>query len=188
MDTCHCTVGVGVPVAAAVKVAVPPTRAVWSVGWVLICGWVGALTVTAAVSVAPLSVCVARTVTVPVGAAAGAVYRPDEVTVPLAAPPSTLHTTGPVAFWRVAVNCWVPPTGSVAVAGVTVTAGGGGSLSPVPPMSVSMFIVNVTRRGSGEAELLLQRHPSSPHAHWRVPAANTLAPDGAVYLLSLIHI
>ncbi len=67
---------------------------------------------------------------------------------------------------------------------MTVTAGGGGSLSPVPPMSVSMFIVNVTRRGSGEAELLLQRHPSSPHAHWRVPAANTLAPDGAVYLVA----
>ena len=73
MDSCHCTVGVGVPLAAAVNVADPPARAVWSVGWVVTCGWVGAVTVTVAVSVAPLAVWVARTVTPPPGALAGAV-------------------------------------------------------------------------------------------------------------------
>jgi hypothetical protein len=36
--TCHCTVGVGEPVAAAVKVAVWPAVAVWFVGCVVIVG------------------------------------------------------------------------------------------------------------------------------------------------------
>jgi hypothetical protein len=39
--TCHCTVGVGEPVAAAVKVAVWPTVAVWFAGCVVIVGGVG---------------------------------------------------------------------------------------------------------------------------------------------------
>ncbi len=100
--------------------------------------------------------------------------------VPFVAPPSTLQVTPPVAFWRVAVNCWVPPTGRVAVAGVTVTAGGGGSLLPAPPMSVSMFMVKATSRGSAAPEAPLQRHPSRPQAYCSVPAPNTFAPDGAV--------
>ena len=33
--TCHCTVGVGLPLAAAVKVAVWPAVTVWLVGWVV---------------------------------------------------------------------------------------------------------------------------------------------------------
>ena len=41
--TCHCTVGVGEPVAAAVKVAVWPAVTVWFVGWVVIVGSVGEL-------------------------------------------------------------------------------------------------------------------------------------------------
>ena len=36
--TCHCTVGVGVPVAAAVNVAVSPSKAVRFFGWVLTTG------------------------------------------------------------------------------------------------------------------------------------------------------
>ncbi len=35
VDTCHWTVGVGSPVAAAVKVAAAPAEAVWFVGWVV---------------------------------------------------------------------------------------------------------------------------------------------------------
>ena len=39
--TCHCTVGVGLPLAAAVKVAVCPAVTVWFVGFVVIAGaWV----------------------------------------------------------------------------------------------------------------------------------------------------
>jgi hypothetical protein len=37
--TCHCTVGVGDPVAAAAKVAVWPAVTVWLAGWVAIVGY-----------------------------------------------------------------------------------------------------------------------------------------------------
>ena len=47
--TCHCTVGVGVPVAAAVKVAFAPAVTVWLAGWVVTCGcWAAAVTVSVA--------------------------------------------------------------------------------------------------------------------------------------------
>ena len=36
--TCHCTVGVGLPLAAAVKVAVWPAVTVWLAGWVVTVG------------------------------------------------------------------------------------------------------------------------------------------------------
>ena len=36
--TCHCTVGVGVPLAAAVKVTGLPAVIVWLVGWVVTTG------------------------------------------------------------------------------------------------------------------------------------------------------
>ena len=38
VETCHCTVGVGKPLAAAVNVAVPPEQVVWFVGCVVIAG------------------------------------------------------------------------------------------------------------------------------------------------------
>src|SRR6185503_6928280 len=41
--TCHCSVGVGEPVAAAVKVAAWPAVTVWFTGWVVIVGGVGEL-------------------------------------------------------------------------------------------------------------------------------------------------
>src|SRR5437660_649193 len=47
--TCHCTVGAGVPLAAAVKVALLPAHTVWPVGWVVMPG--AALTVRPATSV-----------------------------------------------------------------------------------------------------------------------------------------
>src|SRR5437899_5799623 len=46
--TCHCTVGVGEPVAAAVKVAVWPALTVWFAGCVVIVGGVGEFTVRVA--------------------------------------------------------------------------------------------------------------------------------------------
>ena len=49
--TCHCTVGVGEPVAAAVKVAVWPALTVWLAGCVVIVGGVGEFTVSVAVVV-----------------------------------------------------------------------------------------------------------------------------------------
>ena len=52
--TCHCTVGVGEPVAVAVKVAVCPAVTVWFVGCVLIAGGVAfTVSVAAAVVAAP---------------------------------------------------------------------------------------------------------------------------------------
>ena len=36
--TCHCTVGVGVPLAAAVKVTALPAVTVWPLGWVVTTG------------------------------------------------------------------------------------------------------------------------------------------------------
>ena len=39
--TCHCTVGVGLPLAAAVKVAVWPAVTVWLAGWVVTAGALG---------------------------------------------------------------------------------------------------------------------------------------------------
>ncbi len=51
--TCHCTVGVGKPLAAAVKVAVPPSQTVWLVGLVVTVGATGSgLIVIEAVTVA----------------------------------------------------------------------------------------------------------------------------------------
>src|SRR5580698_9349190 len=38
VDTDHCTVGVGVPLAAAVKVALSPAVTVWLAGWVVTAG------------------------------------------------------------------------------------------------------------------------------------------------------
>src|SRR5882672_2409884 len=46
--TCHCTVGVGEPVAAAVKIAVWPADTVWFAGCVVIAGGVGEFTVSVA--------------------------------------------------------------------------------------------------------------------------------------------
>src|SRR5258707_13462476 len=53
--TCHCTVGVGEPVAAVVKVAVWPTFTVWFAGCVVMTGGVGEFTarVAAVVVAAP---------------------------------------------------------------------------------------------------------------------------------------
>ncbi len=38
VETCHCTVGLGLPEAAAVKVAVPPAQTSWLVGFVVTLG------------------------------------------------------------------------------------------------------------------------------------------------------
>ena len=65
--------------------------------------------------------------------------------------PSTLHCTPPLAFCRMAVNCWVAPVRTLAVVGLTATEGAGGGESPAPPMSVSIRIVNASRRASGAA-------------------------------------
>src|SRR5215472_9123742 len=51
VDSCHCTVGEGDPLAAAVKVAVPFPRTVWLVGCVVIVGKVAVVTVSIAGSV-----------------------------------------------------------------------------------------------------------------------------------------
>ena len=45
--TCHCTVGAGVPLAVAIKVAVPPTATVCASGCLVIAGGVFTLSVAA---------------------------------------------------------------------------------------------------------------------------------------------
>ena len=41
VETCHCTDGAGYPLAAAVKVALSPSRTVWGWGWLVTWGAVG---------------------------------------------------------------------------------------------------------------------------------------------------
>ena len=48
VDCCHCTVGGGPPLAAAVKVAVVSRGTVWLVGWVVMDGATSGLTLSAA--------------------------------------------------------------------------------------------------------------------------------------------
>ena len=51
--TCHCTVGLGVPLAAAVNVAVLPAVTVWSPGCVVTAGAVARVSVAELVVVVP---------------------------------------------------------------------------------------------------------------------------------------
>ena len=51
--TCHCTVGVGLPLAAAVKVAVWPAVTVWLAGWVVTVGAKSTVRVAALVVAVP---------------------------------------------------------------------------------------------------------------------------------------
>src|SRR5205814_7827104 len=53
LSTCHCTVGAGVPLAAAVKVAVPPAQTVWLVGCVVTAGATLTVNVAALVVAVP---------------------------------------------------------------------------------------------------------------------------------------
>src|SRR6185437_141037 len=60
--TCHCTVGAGVPLADAVKVAVPPTGTDWFDGWpVMVGATVAALTVRVAAVVVALPALLVKT-------------------------------------------------------------------------------------------------------------------------------
>src|SRR5881628_1797480 len=112
--TCHCTVGVGEPVAAAVKVAVWPAFTVWFTGWVVMVGSVGEFTVSVAavvVAVPPEFVNTAR-------------YRYplcDKVVVKLSvvevAPETLLNVTPPsVLTCHCTVGVGVPVAAAVKVA------------------------------------------------------------------------
>jgi len=116
---CHCTVGVGDPVAAAVKVTVCPAFAVTFTGFSVI---VGAVAVTVS-TVEPLTAFnVAEIVLVP---ALTPVAKPAALMVATDVVPDA-HVTEPVRFCvelslnvPVAVNCCVSPEAMLGFAGVT---------------------------------------------------------------------
>ena len=53
VDTCHCTVGAGVPLAAAVKLTLAPAQTVWFTGFVVTVGGVFTVSVAAFVVAVP---------------------------------------------------------------------------------------------------------------------------------------
>ena len=95
-----------------------------------------------------------------VGTVGGAVYKPLEEMLPQVAPlqpvPLTLHDTAVLAFpLTVAVNCWLAPIKSFAVAGETLTDIGGSTTTVAVPDfvgSAAEVATTETCAGLGTAE------------------------------------
>jgi hypothetical protein len=139
-DTCHCTVGVGVPLAAAVKVTVLPELTDWLIGWVVMTGAMAGITVMVAALVVadPTELVNTARSSQPFTKGVGTPLMLGDVTPGASiqvVPPSadTCHwTVGVGAPLAAAVNVTVPPWLTVwligwvvmtgAVAGVTVSA------------------------------------------------------------------
>jgi hypothetical protein len=157
--TVHVTAVLAVPVTVAVNCCDAPVTKVALVG--TNDTLTAALTVTVAEADLVLSAAlVAVTVTVAgAGTAAGAVYSPAALTVPtVALPPAmpfTVHVTAVLAVpVTVATNCWVPLVTSVALAGETLTATGGATVTAAVPdfvESATLVALTVTVAGVGTA-------------------------------------
>jgi hypothetical protein len=117
--TCHCTVGVGVPVAAAVKLVVAPTVSVSLVGFPVIAGGTFTVTVVDAVTAVPAALV---TVNVYVVVVAGETV----LATPLTTVPTPLSTEPPPLL-KTAVSVVEPPTGMVAAPGVKLEIAGSGT-------------------------------------------------------------
>ena len=126
-------------VTVAVKVCVPLPISVTVVG--LTVRLMGVRVIVAEADFVVSVLLVAVTVAEAVVITAGAVYTPADVTVPVEA----VHVTPALAvsFETVAVNVWLAPPMSVAVAGVTATLIAGGAGAPPPqPANVRTNAVN----------------------------------------------
>src|SRR5579864_8710335 len=136
--TCQVTALFEEPLTLALNCCVPKSATVATLGdTVTVTDPDAAVTVTVAVAdFALLASEVAVTVTCAgFGTNAGAVYSPLAEIVPSAAP-ATLHVTAVfVVPETVAVNCWLLPTATLAVAGPTIMVIGFVLLPPPQPAS-----------------------------------------------------
>ena len=130
MPTCHCTVGVGLPLAAAVKVAVCPAVTVWLTGLVVTTGTVLTVSVAAVLVAVPrLLVKTARYwlpfwVVVTLVRVSAVLVAPEMLANVLPPLVLTCHcTVGLGSPLAAAVNVPVCPAVTAWLAGLVVTAG-----------------------------------------------------------------
>src|SRR5206468_1373902 len=127
--TCHCTVGVGLPLAADVNVAVLPAHTVWGVGWVVTDGGTFTVRVAAVVVAVPQVFVNTARYCLPLSAPAAVKLRVVVVAPGMSvnvAPPLmlTCHCTVGVGVpLAAAVNVAVWPAFTVRFVGFVVTAG-----------------------------------------------------------------
>ena len=139
-----------VPVTVAVNCCVAPVTTVALVGLTLTA--TGTMVTVAEAELVARAWLVAVTVTVAgVGTVVGAVYRPVVLIVPHAAPvqpaPETLQFTATLA-----VNCWVPAVGTVALVGLTTTAGSIVTVAVFELVEAWLVAITVTVAGEGTAD------------------------------------
>src|SRR4051812_13887318 len=126
-----------------------PSRAVAANCWVLLVRTEAGLGVTVMLATTGVTVTVAEPEMVPLVARTVLAYVPDvlpavkrPVAAPIVPPPFAIDHTGvsttalPLASLPVAVNCWVPPTASVAGVGVTVMV----ASAPEVTMTVAVLV------------------------------------------------
>lgn len=174
--TCQITAVFVVFVTVATNCCVNPTCTAGDLGLIATLMAAGAVTVTVAAPAFVVSACeIAVTVTVPpVGTFAGAVYKPDELIVPmLAAPADVLLTCQVTAALdvpvTVAVNCFVWPVSTLAVAGDTDTTTGGGVVVLLGPaqaaantaMKIAIEGKNLRHERTARREVVTDRRSSS---------------------------
>ena len=116
MLTCHCTVGVGVPLAAAVKVTGLPAVTVWLVGWVVTTGATAAVTVSVAGWLVALPATLVKTASYSLPSSVALVVKVSVVAV---APVMSAKVTPPsVLTCHCTVGVGVPLAAAVKVTGV----------------------------------------------------------------------
>ena len=148
--TCHCTVGAGDPVAAAVKVAVAPASTDTFVGFVVIEGSVFTVSVAAVVVAVPCVFVKTASYVFPVCAAVVVKLKVVEVAPATAVnplPEFTIHCTVGVGVpLAAAVNVAVPPAVTVRFVGLVVTTGTDGAGVLVQPATNTIKVSTETPR------------------------------------------
>ena len=148
--TCHCTVGAGDPVAAAVKVAVTPASTDTLVGFVVIAGSVFTVSVAAVVVAVPCEFVKTASYVFPVCAAVVVKVKVVEVAPATAVnplPEFTIHCTVGVGVpVAAAVNDADPPAVTVRFVGLVVTTGAAGAGVLVQPATNTSIVSKETPR------------------------------------------
>ena len=127
VDSCHCHVGIGFPLAAAVKVAVCPAFTVWSAGCVVITGAANAASIVMVIARVwfPAAFVALKVTLLFVTAAVGIPDSrpPAERLKPAGNVPALIsHVIGVVP---VAASCWLYPTPTLPFGSVVVVILGG---------------------------------------------------------------
>jgi hypothetical protein len=133
VETIHCTLGAGFPVAAAVNVAVAPASTVAALGWLEICGATSTVRVAGAVDVVPTPFVKTASYWSPLSAATalklsvGDVAPATSTHVP---PLDTIHRTVGAGFpVAAAVKTAAAPASTVVAAGWLETSGAKSTVS-----------------------------------------------------------